>query len=115
MEVIARAGISAQERVCDQVRPPSWLRKMPPRVVPANISRGRARVISMAEIGDPSNEPDTGLQRWPLLSVRHRRFDPAQRVLTPWCVEGSMARTVNARWPLSRAEICRGLTCFQCA
>src|SRR5260370_37470957 len=86
---------------------------MPPSVVPTNISRGLARAISMAEIGDPSNEPDTCLQRCPLLSVRHNRFEPAQSVLTPSCAEGSIPRTLKARWRDSRSEIWRGLTFFQ--
>jgi hypothetical protein len=89
------------------------LRKIPPPVVPMNISRGLAGEISMAEIGVPSNEPDIALQLCPLLSVRQSRFDPAHTGLTPLWVEGSMAITVNTRWSASSSEIWRGLISFQ--
>src|SRR5690349_19747497 len=82
-DVMAREGMSMLERFCDQVRPRSRLRKMPPPVVPTYISLGLTSEISMAEIGVPSNDGDTGRQLLPLLSVRHRRLEPAHRLFMP--------------------------------
>src|SRR5258708_16806854 len=97
MEVMARSGISMRYRCCDHVAPPSRLRKMPPPVVPTNINLGSDGATSIAEIGDPSNVRDTGIQRRPLLLVRHNRLDPAHSFLTPLAAEGSMVKTVKAR------------------
>src|SRR5579884_1047621 len=112
MSVIPRLGISTLERLCDQRRPPSSVRKIPPPVVPTKMVRDLRCEIAMAEIGVLSNDGDTGFQLRPLLVVCQRRVDPAQTVLTPLRLEGSMAMTVKARWSVSASEICRGMTLF---
>src|SRR5512143_2844749 len=106
MEVIARAGMSGPARFSDHEAPPSRLRKMPPLVVPTNIIRGFTLEIPIAEIGDRSNTGDARFQRRPLVGVDHRRAVPAKSLLIPLRGEGSMARTVTARWLRSSSKTC---------
>src|SRR5882762_5121017 len=108
MEVIARAGMSGPARFSDHVAPPSRLRKRPPLVVPAKIMRGFTLETRIAEIGDLSNTGEARFQRRPFVSVDHRRAVPAKSLLVPLRVEGSMARTVTARWLRSSSKTCPG-------
>src|SRR4051794_22974827 len=106
---MARAGTSLPARFCDHPTPPSRVRKIPPRVVPTNMTRGFARAISIAEIGDPSNAGDAAFHVAPSSFVCHRRAEPAQSCLGPLLVAGSIAMTVKERWFASPADIIFGL------
>src|SRR5215471_21221733 len=108
MSVIAREGISMLDKLCDQVRPPSRVRKIPPPVVPTKINPSRSGEIAMDEIAVPSNVREIGFQFLPLFFVRHSRVDPAQIVFAPGLVVGSIAITVNSRRWISSAVMSRG-------